>query len=135
MGLTGRFLTASVLVNIACVYDLCWDNDGTNWDWAQGQMSQGWTVEIFVRKLRRPGMVPFHISLVVSLIFSFLSRVSGSLPIRDGGIPRWGAIDLQIDDHLLEFSAIGLAHLVFHEGLRTLIPHFVVQNGHRVAHI
>src|SRR5712664_2863371 len=68
---------------------------------------------------------PFHITPVVSLIFR--SRVSGSLPVRDGGIPRWGTIDLQIDDHLLEFSAIGLAHLVLHERLRTFLPHLVVQ--------
>ena len=62
-------------------------------------------------------------------------HVSGSLPIRDGGIPGWGAIDLQIDDHLLEFSAIGLAHLVLHERLRTLLPHLVVQNALWVTHI
>src|SRR3979490_800518 len=74
-----------------------------------------------------------HITPVVSLIFR--SRVSGSLPIRDGGIPRLGTIDLQIDDHLLEFSPIGLAHLVLHERLRTLLPHLVVQNAFWVTHI
>src|SRR3977135_152437 len=54
------------------------------------------------------------------------ARFSEFLPSRNGGIPRRGAINLQIDDHLFEFGAIGLAHLVFHEGLRTLIPDFVV---------
>jgi hypothetical protein len=35
-------------------------------------------------------------------------RRSGSLPMRDGGIPRRATIDLEIDEHLLEFSAVGL---------------------------
>src|SRR6266403_2083717 len=61
--------------------------------------------------------------------------VSGSLPPRDGGIPGWGTIDLQIDDHLLEFGAIGLGNLVLHERLRTLLPHLVVQNALWVTHI
>src|SRR5207302_9353247 len=72
---------------------------------------------------------PSGIDLVV------LPSVSGSLPIRDGGIPRRGTIDLQIDDHLLEFGAIGLAHLVLHERLRTFLPHLVVQNALWVTHI
>src|SRR5438132_177877 len=66
------------------------------------------------------------------------ASVSGSLPIRDGGIPGWsgwGTIDLQIDDHLLEFGAIGLGHLVLHERLRTFLPHLVVQNALWVTHI
>src|SRR5258708_5416490 len=31
MGLTGQFLVASAPCRYCCVYDLCWDNDETNW--------------------------------------------------------------------------------------------------------
>src|SRR4051794_5211401 len=67
--------------------------------------------------------------LLRRLPLNFRSRLSGFLPIRDGGIPRWGAINLQIDDHLLKFGAISLAHLVLHERLRTLVPHLVIQHA------
>ena len=57
--------------------------------------------------------VPFHITLAAMLIVR--SRDSDSLPFCDGGIPRWSSINLQVDNHLLEFRAIGLTHLVLHE--------------------
>ena len=57
-----------------------------------------------------------------------LSPLLGSLPIRNGGIPRRRAINFQIDNHLFKFGAIGLAHLVFDKRLWALIPHFVVQD-------
>jgi hypothetical protein len=43
------------------------------------------------------------------------SKDSASFPLCDGGIPRWSSINLQVDNHFLEFCAIGLAHLVLHE--------------------
>src|ERR1700736_1344313 len=63
------------------------------------------------------------------------SMNSGSLPFCDGGIPRGSSINLQVDNHFLEFRAIGLAHLVLHERLRILIPYLVVQNALRISHV
>ena len=62
-------------------------------------------------------------------------RDSASFPLCDGGIPRWSSINLQVDNHFLEFCAIALAHLVLHERLGTLIPYFVVQNALRISHV
>src|SRR5438445_2582736 len=55
------------------------------------------------------------------------SRVSACFPLCDGGIPRWSSINLQVDNHFLKFCAIGLAHLLLHEPLGTLIPYFIVR--------
>src|SRR5882762_4777922 len=101
---------------------------------AQGQMSQGGcgflfeATEPFGRRSLIPGGATCNRPCC-------LASVSGSLPILDGGIPGWGTIDLQIDDHLLEFGVIGLGHLVLHERLRTFLPHLVVQNALWVVHI
>jgi Spy/CpxP family protein refolding chaperone len=52
MGLTGRFLTASALADVAAPTSSGGTIMERNGGWAQGQMSQGWAVEIlsFARK-------------------------------------------------------------------------------------
>src|ERR1700722_3567627 len=73
-------------------------------------------------------------TLAPALLFA-RSRHSGSSPLCDGGIPCCSSINFQVDNHFLEFCAIGLAHLVLHKRFRTLIPYLVVQNALRVSHI
>src|SRR5205807_6073801 len=116
-----------------CVHYLCWDNDEAN----RGLCARSDVTRLGCGNLCTKLRVPrgwFRCTSRWSVAHLSL-HVSGSLPIRDGGIPGWGAIDLQIDDHLLEFGAIGLAHLVLHERLRTFLPHLVVQNALWVTHI
>src|SRR2546422_10030051 len=72
---------------------------------------------------------------VRSIVGDSIQRFSGSVPFCYGGIPHWSSINLQVDNHFLKCCAIGLADLVLHERLRTLIPYFVVQDALWISHV
>jgi hypothetical protein len=63
------------------------------------------------------------------------SRKSAHLSFCGGGTPRWSSVNLEIDNHFLEFSATSLAHLVHRERLRTLTPNLVDQIFLRVLRV
>jgi hypothetical protein len=43
------------------------------------------------------------------------SPPSGLLPLSEGRVPRWSAVDLEVHDRLFETFAILLCHLILHE--------------------